>query len=318
MKIQRVCILGGTGFVGRHLTHKLADNGIQSRIITRRPHRHAELRTDIGCELVEADIHDVDSLAGQFAGCDAVINLIGILNEQGRQRFQRLHVAVTENAVNACRQAGIGRYLHMSALNADEANGASQYLRSKGEAENRAFLLGRPKVAVTSFRPSVIFGPDDSFINRFNRLLGLPGPFPLACPEARFAPVYVCDVTEAFLRVLTRPQSQGRHYELCGPDEYTLRQIIDYLLVLRHKHKRIIGLSDGLSRLQAALLQFVPGKPFTPDNYRSLQVPSTCRSDGLAELGIEPTPMAAIVPRYIAGKTAKGHLGALRQHPPSD
>jgi len=318
MKIERICLLGGTGFVGRHLTHKLAEAGIKSRIVSRRPHRHAALRTDIGSELVQADIDSVDSLAEQFEGCDAVINLIGILNEDSRQRFQRLHVSVTEHAVNACRQAGVDRYLHMSALNADETDGASQYLRSKGEAENRAFLLGKPKVAVTSFRPSVIFGPDDSFINRFNQLLDLPGPFPLACPDARFAPVYVCDVAESFLRALHLPETHGRHYELCGPDVFTLRQIIDYLLLLRHKKKHVFNLSDRLSRLQASLLQFLPGRPFTPDNFRSLQVPSVCHEDGLGQLGIEATPLAAIVPRYIAGKTAKAHLDELRQLPPTD
>lgn len=312
MKTTRVCLIGGSGFVGRHLTYRLASAGIHCRIVTRRPHRHMALRTANGCELVEADIRRVDALARQFDGCDAVINLVGILNESGRNRFQSLHVDLTENVVNACRQAGVPRYLHMSALNADASKGGSLYLRSKGEGENRAHTLGKPKVAVTSFRPSVIFGPDDSFINRFDSLLSLPGPLPLACADARFAPVYVGDVVEAFYRALDDAATYDQHYELCGPEEYSLRGIVDYILTVRQRSKWIINLPDSLARLQAGLLQFAPGKPFTPDNYRSLQTPSVCRDNGLARLGIEATSMDAIVPQYLVGDSAKGRFSRLR------
>lgn len=313
MAIERVCLIGGTGFVGRHITYRLAKAGIRCRIVTRRPHRHMAMRTAAGCELAQAKLSSANSLAEQFADCDAVINLVGILNETNRHRFQRLHVELTENIVNACRQAGVCRYLHMSALNADANAGSSLYLRSKGEAENRAHTLGKPTIAVTSFRPSVIFGADDSFINRFSSLLALPGPLPLACPQARFAPVYVGDVAEAFYRALNDSSTFDQHYELCGPDEYSLRGIVDYILAVKQQTKWVINLPDSISRLQAALLQFAPGKPFTPDNYRSLQMPSLCRDDGLARLGIEPTAMDAIVPQYLSGDSVKGRFGRLRK-----
>ena len=157
MKVTRVCLLGGTGFVGRHLVYRLSAAGYRCRILTRNPQRHRDLR-GIGCELVATDIFDPAALATQLAGCDAAINLVGILNETGKRRtFRHLHIELVDTLVTACQTAGVPRLLHMSALNADAAVGTSQYLRSKGEGENRAHTRGQPDVAVTSFRPSVIF-----------------------------------------------------------------------------------------------------------------------------------------------------------------
>jgi uncharacterized protein YbjT (DUF2867 family) len=178
--------------------------------------------------------------------------------------------------------------LHMSALNADQSSGASQYLRSKGEGENRAHTLRKPGIAVTSFRPSVIFGPDDSFLNRFAGLLRIPGPLPLACPDAQLSPVYVGDVAAAFANALQDRSTFGKHFELCGPKTYTLEQLVRFIARCNGRRKYIIRLPDWASRLQASILQYVPGKPFTPDNYLSLQVPSVCRQNGLAALGVTP------------------------------
>jgi NADH dehydrogenase len=164
---------------------------------------------------------------------------------------------------------------------------------------------------VTSFRPSVIFGPDDSFINRFAALLRLPGPLPLACPDARFAPVFVGDVAQALVSALHDPQTFGRRYELCGPEQWTLAEIVAYIARNLGLSKRIWRLPDWAARLQAGLLQFAPGKPFTPDNYRSLQVPSICSGNALEALGVEPTPMDAIVPGYLAPRARKGPRGLL-------
>jgi len=146
----------------------------------------------------------------------------------------------------------------------------------------------------------VIFGSDDSFINRFRQLMRIPGPLPLACPKARFAPVYVGDVAEAFVRALNDPSTGGKAYDLCGPRVFTLRQIVDYIAWHSGIYKGIIELNDKASRLQAEILGRLPGKPFTLDNYRSLQVPSVCRNNGLAELGITRTDMDAVVPRFLS------------------
>jgi len=290
MKIKRIALIGGTGFVGRHLTRHLRNRGYQCRVITRHAYRHSELRTV--AQVVEADIFDRQQLTTALHGCEAAVHLVGILNEHGSRRsFRRMHVELVENVVASCHAAKVVRLLHMSALNADQGSGGSAYLRTKGEGENRAHTLGKPNIAVTSFRPSVIFGPDDSFLNRFASLLRIPGPLPLACPDAKLAPVYVGDVVAAFANALEEPRTFGRHYELCGPKTYTLEQLVRFIAYHTGRYKSIIRLPDWASRLQASILQYAPGKPFTPDNYLSLRTPSVCRVDGLAALGVAPTSL---------------------------
>jgi NADH dehydrogenase len=312
MKIQRIALIGGSGFVGRHLARHLRNRGYQCRIITRHAHRHAELRTV--AEVVEADPFDRTQLTAAIHGCQAVIHLIGILNSDGRGRsFRRVHVDLVENVVACCHAAKVVRLLHMSALNADQASGGSQYLRSKGEGENRAHTLGKPGIAVTSFRPSVIFGPDDSFLNRFARLLQIPGPLPLACPDAQLAPVYIGDVIAAFANALENRETFGRHYELCGPGTYTLEQLVRFVALHTGHPKIIIRLPDWASRLQASLLQYVPGKPFTPDNYQSLQTPSVCREDGLAALGVSARSLENAGVRGLRPQDKNRRLSELRR-----
>lgn len=303
MQHTRIALIGGSGFVGRHLTHKLNKYGYQCRVITRHKHRHQDLQ--VSAKLYQLDPFSLDDLAPALQGCDAAVNLVGILNKTKNQGFRKVHVELTETIVEACHRAGIKRLLHMSALQADQATGSSLYLRTKGEAENRAHTLGQPDIAVTSFRPSVIFGPDDSFLNRFAQLLKIPGPMPLACPNARFAPVYIDDVVEAFIRALEDKASYGKRYDLCGPDEFTLQEIVQFVAKAAGIHKRIIPLSDWASRMQAQILQFLPGKPFTPDNYLSLKSASVCSRNGLEALGITPAPMQTTATRYFtkANKT---------------
>ncbi len=304
MRYKRITLIGGSGFVGRHLTYELARRGYQCRILTRRAHRQHAL--GISAALRETDIFDLDELSKALKDTDAVIHLVGILNTSPKQPgFRQVHVELTETVVKACHRVGVKRLLHMSALRADQATGSSQYLRTKGEAENRAHTLGPPNIAVTSFRPSVIFGPDDSFLNRFAALLALPVPFPLACPDARFAPVYIGDVVQAFVNSLEDKVTFGQRYALCGPDVYTLEEIVRFIAKVRKYRRWIIPLSESASKLQATVLQFAPGKPFTPDNYDSLKSASVCTENGLVELGIRPTSMQPIASRFLTEKTAK-------------
>jgi len=312
MKTQRVAVIGGSGFVGRHIARHLHNRGYQCRILTRRPHRHPGLAAF--SELVEANPFDQEQLSEALRGCNAAINLVGILNANGKSLgFRRIHIELVEQVVAACLSAGVGRLLHMSALNADEASGSSEYLRSKGEGENRAHTLGKPAIAVTSFRPSVIFGPDDSFLNRFAALLQIPGPLPLACPDAILAPVYVGDVAMAFGNALENSATFGKRYELCGPQRYTLEQLVRFVARHRGINKPIIRLRDRWSRLQASILQYVPGKPFTPDNYLSLNTPSLCQEDGLAALGITATSLENAGVRVLTGADKNGRLSNLRR-----
>jgi NADH dehydrogenase len=196
---------------------------------------------------------------------------------------------------------GVTSYLHMSALHADAERGPSEYLRSKGRGEVLALGATARGIGVTTYRPSVIFGPGDSFFNRFAGLLQvLPGPFPLACPDARFAPVYVGDVVQAMVRSLDDPTTLGEGYELCGPRVFLLRELVEYTASRIGRRVWVLGLSDRLARLQAQVFQHLPGKPFTLDNYLSLQVDSVCTRDGLGALGVHATDSDGVVPRYLS------------------
>ena len=315
MLIRKICILGGTGFVGRVLANRLVRDGIKLRILTRNRERNKDdLILLPRTELIDTDVHNPDNLKQQFAHCDAVINLVGILNEHGRdgRGFRHVHVELTRKVVEACRANGIRRLLHMSALHADAAHGPSHYLRTKGEAEDLAHSASDYGIKVTSFQPSVIFGVHDSFFNRFAALLRLAWVFPLACHGARFAPVHVGDVAEAMARTLKDPASYGRRYHLCGPHVYTLEALVRYTARCIGVKRRIIPLNDILSRIQAAVFDFVPGKPFSTDNYNSAKMDSICNRNDLAVYGITPTPLEAVVPQYLANRHQRARYSELR------
>lgn len=301
MTYKKICILGGTGFVGRRIAARLNDPRYKVLIPTRHYHRHRDLTVMPTVQMIEGDVHDAAFLRRAFAGMDVVINLIGILNERGRngRGFARVHAELPAKVVEACHQTGVRRLLHMSALNA-AVNAPSHYLRTKAMGEDTVHRAASADFHVTSFRPSVIFGSRDSFTNRFAHLLKLAPVFPLACPNARFQPVYVEDVAQTFVESIDVHKTFSKRYALCGPKIYTLRQIVEYLAQVQRLRRRIVGLNDAMSYCQAALLQFFPGKPFSLDNYRSLQVDSICH-DGSSEIGlITPTEFEAVVPDYLA------------------
>ena len=306
MYTRRICILGGSGFIGRHITRRLAAAGHAVTIITRRPERHRDLLVLPTVQLVRGDVHNPTLLHRQFEGQDAVINLVGILNEKGHngKGFERAHVLLADKVVHTCRNTGVPRLLHMSALHAS-LTAPSVYLRTKGLGEKLVFEAAGERLHVTAFRPSVIFGEQDSFTNRFANLLRwMPGVFPLACADARFQPVYVEDVAQVFVAALDRHSTYGQRYDLCGPRNYSLRELVEYLAALSGRRCRVVGLNRRLSWLQAALLEYVPGKPFSLDNFLSLQVDSVCQSGFPAVFGLTPTCLEDIAPRYLAvGRT---------------
>jgi NADH dehydrogenase len=284
----------------------LARDGHWIRVPTRTLAGNDPLRVLDTVRLVRADVHDQGVLGRLFSGVDVVVNLIGILNERGQETFKAVHVDLAAKVVAAARTAGVKRLLHMSSLAADPA-APSRYLRSKAEAESRvhasALALGW-----TIFRPSVIFGPGDSLTNRFARLLRLSGGLmPLARAEARFAPISVEDVVEAFRRAVTGRATIGQTYELCGPHVMTLEQIVRMTAAVAGLRCSILRLPDPVALAQALVMNFLPGKPFSVDNYKSLTIDSVCREDGCTRLGINPRPMLADLPVYLGR-----HFAAVR------
>lgn len=318
MKHQRILILGGTGFVGTHLASRLSRMGREMTVLTRHDGQRHDLWVLPSVRVVKANVYDKDKLAHEMAGHDAVINLVGILNEKGRDGsgFRRAHVTLTETVITACRRAGIKRLLHMSALGA--GIGRSHNLRTKYEAEQLVKAAGKKDLFTTVFKPSVIFGPGDSFFMRFGGMLRLLPVLPLACPDARFAPVFVGNVAEAFCRALDDRESFGRSYELCGPGTYTFRELVAYARDVKNTRCLIWGLPDWMSRLQARVCDFVPGKPFSTDNYLSLQTDNVCSEDGLRELDIQPMAVESVVPGYLGAGSRQHRLAAYRKRRADD
>jgi len=295
-------MLGGTGFVGRQLSAALIERGYSLTVPTRKRGSRHRLVAPPGVTLVEGDVHDVAFLRDVVSGSAGVINLVGILNERGHDGsgFRHVHVALAGKLADVCLDTGVTRILQMSALQANAAAGPSHYLQTKGQAEREFVLRGDGGLEYTIFRPSVIFGPEDSFINRFARLLRLSPMLPLPRLGARFAPVYVGDVVEAFCVALESRETIRQTFELCGPEVWTFREILDYIQTELGIRRLVFEIPDAVGWLQAGIADYlIPGKPFSIDNFRSLGVSSVCSVDGLALLGIEPTSMTSVVPQYL-------------------
>jgi len=292
-------VIGGSGFVGSELCAQLISSGYSVRLLTRNVEKCRHLKVLPSLSIVQIKDYHVDTLTSALKDCHALVNLIGILNEKGNdgKEFHQIHVGITRAALNACERANIPRLLQMSALNA-HADGPSHYLRSKGKAENYIRAFADPHVTYTIFKPSVIFGEEDSFLNRFADLLKkVPGVFPLACANARFAPVYVGDVAEKMVSAIDDKSTFNQTYELCGPNIYSLKELVQYTANICGYQRTVIGLPLFLSKLQAAVFEHVPGKPFSKDNFNSLKLDSVC-----SQCTPCTTSLAAIAPSYLANK----------------
>jgi uncharacterized protein YbjT (DUF2867 family) len=310
--VTRVSILGGSGFVGRHVAHELARRDIEVRVLTRARERAKPLIVLPTTEVLTCDVHDAEALSRALQGSDAVINLVGILHETRRSRFADAHVELPRKVLRACEAAGVRRLLHMSALKAD-ATAPSAYLRSKAEAEKLLAEFGESgKAAVTIFRPSVIFGAGDSFLTLFARLVRLLPVVALACPDARFQPVFVEDVARAMVESLDNTHTFGQRYDLCGPKVYRLKELVAFVAAVTGKRRPIVGLGKALSYLQATLMEFAPGKLMTRDNYRSMQIDSVCDCPFPTVFGFEPSGMEAIAADYLTNGSLRRRYQLLR------
>jgi uncharacterized protein YbjT (DUF2867 family) len=313
MRPLSIVVLGGTGFLGTRLVARLIKDGHRVTALSRDREQHKHLLVLPGLTLENCDVYEEAQLSERFRGKDVVINLIGILNERGFSGlgFKRAHTELTRGVLQAVRSAGVGRLLQVSALKA-AIDAPSYYLRSKGEAD-QLIRESNPALDWTIFQPSVMFGPGDTFLNRFAGLLAaIPLVFPLARPNARFQPVFVDDVIEAMLRCLNGGACSRQIYELGGPQIYSLREIVGLVAKLTGHRRWIVGLPNFAARTQALIMDFVPGRPFSSDNYRSLTIDSVCSEDGFARLGIKPQSMVASARQYLGALEDNARLSQNR------
>jgi len=308
---MRIVLLGATGFLGHRLLPELSAAGYRCTVLSRYLPACRELTIIPGVDLRQADIYDEDQLKMHFDGAAAVINMVGILNESGRKGagFKRAHVELVEKIIGACRASGVRRLVQVSALNAGK--GSSHYLVSKGQAEE--LIRAADDLNSTIVQPSVIFGDGDSFFNRFASLLKLAPVLPLACPKAKMQPVWVGDVAQAMTLALEDPETFGQTLIMVGPEVFSLRELVEFTAITVGLKRKIMGLPDGLSRLQGRLMDFVPGKPFSSDNYLSLQIDNTSVENSLWRFGIKPHSLKSIVPGYLAGVRRQHHLDEFRK-----
>lgn len=306
MENMKVVVFGGTGFIGSHLVAKLSAAGARVTVPTRRYERAKHLISLPRVELVEANIHDDQALAGLLHGCDAAINLVGLLHSRRGQPygpdFKRAHVDLPRRIVAACAAQHVPRYLHMSALGA-ATDGPSMYQRSKADGEIAA--RAEPTVAATIFRPSVVFGEGDSFLTTFARMQKLLPFVPLAGADTDFQPIYVGDVASAFCHALDDPRTRHQVYELGGPEIYSLAELVRLAGRYAGHPRPVFGIPDALARIQARLFELLPGEPIlSRDNLDSMQVDNVVdpaiEATTAAALGITLTPLEAVAPRYLS------------------
>jgi NADH dehydrogenase len=310
--MNRVVVLGGTGFVGHALCEKLSASSASVRIVvpTRRLVHAQTLRALPTVDVLQADVHDDVQLARVLAGADAVVNLVAILHGSAAE-FDRVHVALPRRVVQACVATGVKRVVHVSALGV-AANAPSKYLASKAAGEA---VLQQSPLALTLLRPSVIFGAEDHFLNLFATLQAVAPVMPLAGSTASFQPVWVDDVAAAIVACLQRPETAGKTYECAGPGIYTLSRLV-YLAGLWSGHERVqLPLPAFMGRLQALALELLPGTPLmSRDNIESMKVPNVASGQlpGLAALGITPAALEAVAPQYLGAQSGRARLDRLR------
>ncbi|WP_158900029.1 complex I NDUFA9 subunit family protein [Burkholderia sp. L27(2015)] len=315
MRHQTIAVIGGSGFIGSELINRLVADGRNVRVATRR-RESAKRLTIYPVDVLEVNLFDPAQLDVFLRGADAVINLVGILHSRRGEPygtdFARMHVELPKKIASACAAENIRRVIHISALGADP-QGSSMYLRSKGDGE-RALQAARG-LDTTIFRPSVVFGPGDAFLNTFASLQRAFPVIPLACAKARFQPVYVGDVVQAIVNALDNAETYGKTYALAGPRVYTLSELVRFAGQAVGRDRRIYALPGFVGRLQARLFEMLPGPPMlTRDNLDSMKTDNVMSGPIAPELGITPTSLEAVAPEYLSGLTLRERMNIYRSN----
>ena len=309
--MKKILILGGTGFVGRHLCEKLAEGDYRTTVLTRRRANAKHLQMLPMVDVMEGSAYDAASLTPLLAEHDAVVNLVAILHGT-EAAFDKAHVQLPLGLVKACDAAGQRRIVHVSSLGAD-LNAPSMYQRSKARGE--AVLLSSG-LDISVLRPSVIFGAEDKFLNTFASLQKIFPVIPLAGSTARFQPVWVEDVAAALVKCLEDNSTIGKTFEACGPEIFTLKQLVQMSGQYSGHDKPVIGLPDALARIQAALMELAPGEPImSRDNLDAMKVDNVAsgKLPGLQALGITPAALSAVVPFYLGAQGLRSGLMTKRK-----
>ncbi len=318
MSARLVTVFGGSGFIGRHLVRALAKDGWRVRVACRRPDLAGHLQP-LGAvgqiHAVQANLRYRKSIAAAIQGADAVVNLVGILNESGRQKFSTVQAQGARFVAEEAAKAGITNLVQLSAIGAD-TNSASDYARTKAEGE-AAVLAAVPSAVI--LRPSIVFGPEDQFFNRFANLARFTPFLPLiGGGETKFQPVYVGDVAEAALRTLDGKAKPGTIYELGGPEVRSFKELLEYILATTGRNRLLLPLPFALAKFKASILECLPGKLLTVDQVTLLEtdnvVSVAAKAEGraLEGLGIEPTSFEAIVPTYLYSFREHGQFASTK------
>lgn len=315
MSTPRVLVLGGSGFVGRHVCEQLNRLGWQITVPTRRAVNAASVQSLPGLTVIEASVHQEADLARLMPGHDAVVNLVALLHGN-EKRFEQVHVQLPGKIASAMKKAGVQRLVHVSALGADP-QGPSMYQRSKARGET---VLHNAGLQLTILRPSVIFGAEDKFLNLFADLQAVAPFMPLAGSGTRFQPVWVADVARAVAVCLQKPDTIGQTYELCGPDVLTLGELVkkagQWAGVNHGRGRPVVGLPMWVGWLQAAAMELAPGEPLmSRDNLASMKVDNvaTGQLPGLAALGIQAASAAGVAPGYLGHRGPRSRLNTWRE-----
>ena len=296
--------------MGSALVAKLDQAGYQVKVLSRRREAAKHLILLPNVQVVDCDIADNHALKDALKDSDAVINLVGVLHDTRKNSFEKIHHQLPRRVAQLCEELGIARLLHMSALQANK-HAPSGYLKSKAAGETAVSEFNK-KLDITIFKPSVIFGRGDSFVNLFANLVKfLPAIF-LAKPDAKFQPIWVEDVAQCFVNALDNTATYGKTYELGGPTIYTLRKLVQKVMTVLGKQRPIIGLNDTLSMAQGFMLELMPIKLMTRDNIRSMQVDNICSATIAPELDVVATSLDVVVPEYLLDSSPRASYDSFR------